>query len=68
MIQIVEINRIQSARLLTLRSGLGLEVKGLKKHGRSCYSIIKEEFKLKGNKASVHEQFTGLLVEAGILV
>ena len=43
-------------RLLTLRSALGLEIKGLKRHGRSAYSIIKEEFNFKGNKQKVYDQ------------
>lgn len=59
---------IANARLLTLRMGLFMELKGLKRHGRSCYSIIKAELGLKGSRASVHEQFTGLLRERGILV
>ena len=43
-------------RLLTLRSALELEIKGLKRHGRSAYSIIKEEFGFKGNKKKVYAQ------------
>jgi hypothetical protein len=29
-------------RLCTLRTGLKLELKGMKKSGRSCYSILKD--------------------------
>ena len=60
--------QIAGARLLTLRSGLSLELKGMTRHGRSCYSIIKQEFGLHGNKQSVYDQFTGILRERGILV
>ena len=40
-------------RLLSLRSALKLEIVGMKRRGRSAYSIIKEEFGLTGNKKSV---------------
>jgi hypothetical protein len=52
---------VAGARLLTLRTGLKLEIKGMTRHGRSCYSIIKSEFKLKGSKIRVYEQFTDIL-------
>lgn len=35
------LNHIELFRLCTLRSGLSLELKGLKKTGRSCYAILK---------------------------
>jgi hypothetical protein len=47
--------------MLTLRAGLRLEVKGLKRSGRSFYSIIKKEFGLKGSRESVLEQFDSLI-------
>ena len=61
-------DNVQGARLLTLRAGLKLEISGLTRHGRSCYSIIKEEFQLRGNKRSVHAQFTAMLERKGVLV
>tara|TARA_R110002167_G_scaffold269743_2_gene476263 strand:+ start:1438 stop:1677 length:240 start_codon:yes stop_codon:yes gene_type:complete len=50
-------------RLLTLKSGLKLEAEhGMQlTRGRSCYSIIKEEFGLKGNKKNVLKQFEEML-------
>ena len=46
--------QITSYRILTLRKGLELELKGLRlTRGRSCYSMIKTEFNFKGNKAKV---------------
>jgi hypothetical protein len=50
-------------RLLTLKTGLKIETLGLRltSRHRSCYSIIKEEFGLKGNKKRVLEQFENLL-------
>jgi len=47
--------------MLTLRAGLKLEVKGLRRSGRSFYSIIKKEFNLKGTRESVLEQFDSLI-------
>ena len=48
---------ISAARLITLRGALKLELLGMKRRGRSAYSIIKEEFGLKGNKQKVYNQF-----------
>jgi hypothetical protein len=59
---------IAAFRKLALRSALGLEMKGFKRHGPSCFSIIKAEFGLKGNKQKVYDQFTALLKEQNILV
>jgi hypothetical protein len=59
---------IAAYRLLVLHKGLSLETKGIKmSRGRSCYSIIKDEFGLKGNKISVLDQFTKLLQEQNVL-
>ena len=48
-------------RLITLKHALSLEVKGMHRHGRSVYSLVKEEFGLKGNKQSVLDQFTAIV-------
>tara|TARA_A200000159_G_scaffold87121_1_gene80672 strand:+ start:682 stop:876 length:195 start_codon:yes stop_codon:yes gene_type:complete len=54
--------QIESFRQRTLLRGLQGEIIGLKlSRGRSCYSIIKEEFGLKGNKQKVYDQFKKLL-------
>ena len=47
---------IAFARVLALKGALNLETKGLKRRGRSAYSIVKEEFGYKGNKAKVLAQ------------
>ena len=52
---------INMFRMLSLKGALGLEVKGMKRRGRSAYSIVKEEFGLKGNKQRVLEQFTPIV-------
>ena len=44
------------------RVALVLEMQGMKKRGRSAYSLIKEEFGLKGNKQKVFEQL-GKIIE-----
>ena len=50
-------NDIDRYRLKTLLSALKLETLGMKRRGKSVYSIIKQEFNLKGNKQKVYDQF-----------
>lgn len=57
---------VRNARVLTLRSALGLELKGLKRRGRSVYSIVKQEFGFKGNKQRVYDQLDAY-IKANIL-
>ena len=52
---------INFVRMATLKSALKLEVAGLKRRGRSVYSIIKEEFGLRGNKRAVLADFEKLI-------
>lgn len=59
--------QIAAFRLLTLRSGLKLEILGMRRHGTSCYAIIKREFGLRGSKKSVLDQFTAMLRQMGVL-
>ena len=47
--------------IMTKRSALVLEMIGMKRRGRSAYSLIKEEFGLKGNKQKVFEQLTEII-------
>jgi len=59
--------QIQMARYLTMRSGLKLEIKGMRlSRGVNCYKMIKDTFGLKGSKQKVLEQFEQLLTEAGV--
>jgi len=44
----------------TLLKGLELELIGMKRRGRSCYAIVKQEYGLKGNKQSVYDQFKAI--------
>ena len=47
--------------IMTKRSALVMEMKGMKRRGRSAYSIIKEEFGLKGSKQKVFGQLTEII-------
>jgi hypothetical protein len=54
--------QIEMFRYKTLLKGLRLEILGMQmSRGRSCYSIIKEEFGLKGSKQKVFDQFKLML-------
>jgi hypothetical protein len=51
-------------QLLCLKQRLKLEIKGIKvSRGASAYSIIKDKFKIKGNKESILKQFEDILKE-----
>lgn len=54
-------NDIEKYRLKTLLSALKLETLGMKRSGKSIYSIVKQEFNLKGNKKKVYEDFKKLI-------
>ena len=58
-------HEIQLFRLLTLRAGLRLEIRGLRvSKGRSCFAIIKREFGLTGSREEVLEQFSALIEDS----
>lgn len=50
-------------RLMVLRTALQAEILGMRKHGQSAYAIVKKEFKLKGDKNKVFEQFDKIVEE-----
>jgi hypothetical protein len=55
--------QINLFRMRTLLSGLRLEATTgmrLTNRGSSCYTIIKKEYGLKGNKTSVYNQFVNI--------
>ena len=58
---LTDFDQIETARMLTLRKGLQLEIKGMRHSGRSCYSIIKRDFGLTGTRAQVLEKFEQLI-------
>lgn len=47
---------IAAFRKRTLLAALKMEIAGLKRGGPSAYSIIKQEFGLRGNKQRVYDQ------------
>jgi hypothetical protein len=51
-------------RMLALKGLLKLEMKGIKKRGVNAHKLIKQEWKLKGSRAQVLEQFEKLCNEA----
>ena len=55
---------IEAYRQRVLLKGLEAELRGMKlSRGRSCYSIIKEEFGLKGSKQKVYDQLKKALTK-----
>ena len=56
-----EQEQIAMYRLLTLRQMLKLELLGMKRRGRSAYSIIKSELGLKGSRETVFKELSTLL-------
>jgi len=52
---------IDRYRLIVLKHGLKLEMLGMQKRRPSCYSVIKEEFDLKGSKQKVYDKFCELI-------
>jgi hypothetical protein len=56
-----EPEQIATFRLLTLRQMLKLELLGMKRRGRSAYSIIKSELGLKGSRETVFKELSTLL-------
>lgn len=57
-------DNIPKYRLLMLRQGLKMEMKGLRisSRGPTAYSIIKKEFGLKGSREKVLDAFESILV------
>lgn len=52
---------IAEFRMRSLRGALKLEILGMRRNGRSVYSIVKEEFGFKGSKQKVLEQLENKL-------
>ena len=50
-------------RMKALRGALKLEILGMKRRGRSVYSIVKEEFGFKGSKQKVLQQLENALTK-----
>jgi len=59
----VTVTDTRRARLHVLKQGLRLEILGMTRNGRSCYSIIKSEFGLKGSKQHVYDACCKILAD-----
>ena len=64
MIAYDNVQEMEAFRMRTLRGALKLEILGLKRNGRSVYSIVKEEFGFKGNREKVWEQLQAKIDES----
>ena len=53
MAAISDPNKIALFRLCTLRTGLRLEIAGMRRAGKSSYSILKTEYGYRGTRAAV---------------
>ena len=53
---------VELYRWQVLKQALKMEILGMKRRGKSAYSIIKEEFNLKGNKQKVLKQLEEILI------
>ena len=53
---------VELYRWQVLKQALKMEISGMKRRGKSAYSIIKEEFNLKGNKQKVLKQLEEILI------
>ena len=56
-------DQVRGAQMITQRAALRLELKGMTRRGRSMFSIIKEQYQLKGNRQKVFEQFDAIVKE-----
>jgi hypothetical protein len=55
---------IAFVQLVARRGALRLETLGMKRRGRSAYSICKSEYGLKGSRESVLKQLEAMIEEA----
>lgn len=62
---ITDPDHIALFRKVTLHKMLGLEMKGIKRRGRSAYSIIKSEFNYRGSRQKVFDLMAVDLREEG---
>jgi len=60
---VIQGDQIGLARLMTLKKMLKLEVRGMKRSGRSAYSIIKSEYGFRGNKQKVLDQLESMEIQ-----
>ena len=56
-----DLDDIQRFKILTLMEGIKLEGMGLKKRGRSCLSIAKSYYKIKGSRLNILKQLNAMI-------
>ena len=61
------ITNTRLARLFVLKHALKVEMLGMKRRGRSVYSIIKEEFNLQGSRQKVYDAFKEVIEQHKLL-
>ena len=61
MVMLTTPKQIDFARLATLKAGLKLEIAGMHRRGRSCYSILKSELGLNGSRQKVFDQVQAMV-------
>ena len=66
MLLLLGVKKIEMARILTWRSALRLENKGLTRRGKSIYFIVKNHFSFNGNRRSILAQLD-LYIDKNIL-
>ena len=57
-------NHLEVYRMMVQRQALKLQMKGIRTRGRSAYSMIKEQYGLKGNITKVYTEFTVMIETA----
>ena len=57
---IAEPDKIRYFQMLARRQALKLELMGMKRRGRTAYSICKSEYGLRGNRKRVYDQMLRL--------
>jgi len=55
--------QIELYRLYVLKSALKLEITGMKRKGKSAYSIIKQELGLTGSKSKVLDKLKAQIIK-----
>lgn len=61
MTVITDPKKIKLFQMKVRLAALGLEIKGMKRSGRSVYAIVKKEYNLEGCKEAVHGQFKSMI-------
>jgi hypothetical protein len=57
------VNDIEYFRLCAIKAAVGLELKGMRKRGRSAYSLAKELYNLQGGRQKVHNLLSAMVRE-----